>query len=89
MVRARRRVHLEDRESEQESSDDSGDDDDEVMLTPEEDERRHRNKPPRWRALKLYIREWARQHPSFDDGFGEDENPLAWGVRARRGSWAI
>ena len=67
----------------------SGDDDDEVMLTPEEDERRHRNKPPRWRALKLYIREWARQHPSFDDGFGEDENPLAWGVRARRGSWAI
>ena len=65
------------------------DDDDEAMLTPEEDERRHRNKPPRWRALKLYIREWARQHPSFDDGFGEDENPLAWGVRARRGSWAI
>ncbi len=64
-------------------------DDDEVMLTPEEDERRSRNKPPRWRALKLYIREWARQHPSFDDGFGEEENPLAWGVRARRGSWAI
>ncbi|RYP17613.1 hypothetical protein DL765_004395 [Monosporascus sp. GIB2] len=63
--------------------------DEEVMLTPEEDERRTRNKPPRWRALKLYIREWARQHPSFNDGFGEDENPLAWGVRARRGSWAI
>ncbi|RYO81102.1 hypothetical protein DL766_007187 [Monosporascus sp. MC13-8B] len=67
----------------------SSGDDDEVMLTPEEDERRARNKPPRWRALKLYIREWARQHPSFNDGFGEDENPLAWGVRARRGSWAI
>lgn len=67
----------------------SGDDDDHVMLSPEEDERRHRNKPPRWRALKLYIREWARQHPSFEEGFGEEDNPLAWGVRARRGSWAI
>ena len=68
--------------------------DDEEMLAPEESERRGSNarrkpKPPRWIALKLYIREWARQHPSFDDGFGEDENPLAWGVRARRGSWAI
>ncbi|OTA54957.1 hypothetical protein K449DRAFT_338169 [Hypoxylon sp. EC38] len=43
-------------------------------------------KPPRWIALKLYIREWARQHPSLNDsGAGE----MAWGVRARRGSWAI
>lgn len=72
----------------------SGDDDDQVMLTPEESERRdeqrrRRNKPPRWRALKLYIREWARQHPCFEEGFGEEENPMAWGVRARRGSWAI
>ncbi|KAI0182160.1 hypothetical protein GGR52DRAFT_578222 [Hypoxylon sp. FL1284] len=56
--------------------------------TPEEDERRSRKKPkpPRWIALKLYIREWARQHPSLNDaGHGE----MAWGVRARRGSWAI
>ncbi|KAI2611555.1 uncharacterized protein GGS25DRAFT_201057 [Hypoxylon fragiforme] len=56
--------------------------------TPEEDERRTRRKPkpPRWIALKLYIREWARQHPSLNDaGTGE----MAWGVRARRGSWAI
>ncbi|KAI1780249.1 hypothetical protein F4818DRAFT_435457 [Hypoxylon cercidicola] len=55
---------------------------------PEEDERRRRRKPkpPRWIALKLYIREWARQHPSLNDaGHGE----MAWGVRARRGSWAI
>ncbi|KAH7040072.1 LOW QUALITY PROTEIN: uncharacterized protein B0I36DRAFT_370914 [Microdochium trichocladiopsis] len=60
-------------------------DSDETMVSPEEDEARTADKPPRWRALKLYIREWARQHPSL----GDDENPLAWGVRARRGSWAI
>lgn len=52
--------------------------------TPEEDEKLP-PKPPRWSALKLYIREWARQHPDL----GDDENSLAWGVRARRGSWAI
>ncbi|KAI1395448.1 hypothetical protein F4819DRAFT_501014 [Hypoxylon fuscum] len=67
---------------------DSGSDED-YFRTPEEDERRarrKRSKPPRWIALKLYIREWARQHPSLNDaGHGE----MAWGVRARRGSWAI
>ncbi|OAQ95652.1 hypothetical protein LLEC1_05673 [Akanthomyces lecanii] len=46
--------------------------------TPEED------RCPRWKALRLYIVEWARQHPDLDD-----LNPLAWGVHARRGSWAI
>jgi hypothetical protein len=40
---------------------------------------------PRWNALRVYILEWARQHPGMDDS----ENPQAWGVRARRGSWAI
>ncbi|UNI16072.1 hypothetical protein JDV02_002546 [Purpureocillium takamizusanense] len=39
---------------------------------------------PRWRALKTYIYEWARQHPNLDN-----LDPLAWGVRERRGSWAI
>ncbi|KAI9761934.1 MAG: hypothetical protein M4579_000717 [Chaenotheca gracillima] len=40
----------------------------------------------RWHALRLYIREWARQNPEMaSDGLGVD----AWGVRARRGSWAI
>lgn len=39
---------------------------------------------PRWRALKLYIMEWARQHPDLDS-----LDPLAWGVRERRSSWAI
>ncbi|KAH6656490.1 hypothetical protein BKA67DRAFT_654827 [Truncatella angustata] len=58
---------------------------DEEMKTPEEDEKKN-NKPPRWAALRLYIREWARQHPYLGDDEG---NQLAWGVRARRGSWAI
>lgn len=39
---------------------------------------------PRWLALKIYINEWARQHPNLDN-----LDPLAWGVRERRGSWAI
>ncbi|KAA8575746.1 hypothetical protein EYC84_004852 [Monilinia fructicola] len=40
----------------------------------------------RWKALRLYILEWARQHPSMSNGAS---SPSAWGVRARRGSWAI
>lgn len=40
----------------------------------------------RWKALNVYIREWARQHPVIE---GDAEGPGAWGVRARRGSWAI
>lgn len=39
---------------------------------------------PRWKALKVYIVEWARQHPDLDN-----LDPLAWGVRERKGSWAI
>jgi len=40
----------------------------------------------RWTALRLYVREWARQQPGMaDHKIGLD----AWGVRARRGSWAI
>lgn len=56
------------------------------MRTPEDDERESQ-KPARWKALRLYIHEWARQHPSL----GDDDSTLtlAWGVRARRGSWAI
>lgn len=41
----------------------------------------------RWLALRLYVKEWARQHPhtiSRDDGGNKD-----WGARARKGSWAI
>lgn len=40
----------------------------------------------RWKALRIYILEWARQHPSMSTGAA---GPTAWGVRARRGSWAI
>lgn len=39
---------------------------------------------PRWKALKEYIFEWARQHPDLDG-----ITPLAWGVAERRGSWGI
>ncbi|KAN0090278.1 hypothetical protein V8E51_018857 [Hyaloscypha variabilis] len=39
----------------------------------------------RWKALRIYILEWGRQHPSMSNGAA----PTAWGVRARRGSWAI
>ncbi|KAM4066833.1 hypothetical protein HRG_000851 [Hirsutella rhossiliensis] len=39
---------------------------------------------PRWCALKVYILQWARSHPDLDN-----LDPLAWGVRERRGSWAI
>ncbi|KAI1316714.1 hypothetical protein F5Y16DRAFT_393084 [Xylariaceae sp. FL0255] len=64
-------------------TDSSGDE----MMSTTSSERRHRHKPPRWKALKLYIHEWARQHPSLNGN--DDANHLAWGVRARRGSWAI
>ncbi|KAH8706295.1 hypothetical protein BGZ61DRAFT_219264 [Ilyonectria robusta] len=39
---------------------------------------------PRWKALRSYIFEWARQHPNLDN-----LDPVGWGVRERRGSWAI
>ncbi|KAJ5549731.1 hypothetical protein N7535_002332 [Penicillium sp. DV-2018c] len=40
----------------------------------------------RWRALRLYIQEWARQEP----GMAEDETNLeGWGHPERKGSWAI
>lgn len=39
---------------------------------------------PRWMALRVYILEWARQHPSMSNGA---TNP--WGAGVRRGSWAI
>lgn len=36
----------------------------------------------RWKALRLYIQEWARQQPSMIDD-------KRWGVPERRGSWAF
>ncbi|KAG6324180.1 hypothetical protein E4U22_003353 [Claviceps purpurea] len=49
-----------------------------LQETPEEE------RCPRWKALRIYIGEWARQHPNLDNLDG-----VAWGVRERRGSWAI
>lgn len=40
----------------------------------------------RWSALRLYIREWAKQRPEM---VSNGESLDAWGVRERRGSWAI
>ncbi|KAK5681069.1 hypothetical protein LTS10_006829 [Elasticomyces elasticus] len=40
----------------------------------------------RWKALKLYVREWVRQEGNMD----HQENPgKDWGAGARRGSWAL
>lgn len=41
----------------------------------------------RWRALRVYIQEWARQHPQM----AEDEFLLAGGrgTAVRKGSWAL
>ncbi|WYZ43469.1 hypothetical protein EsH8_VI_001168 [Colletotrichum jinshuiense] len=54
------------------------------LVDPVEAEIAEEKRCPRWRALKAYIYEWARQHPDLDS-----LDPLAWGVRERRGSWAI
>ncbi|KAJ5951456.1 uncharacterized protein N7479_009869 [Penicillium vulpinum] len=40
----------------------------------------------RWKALRLYIKEWARQEPGMAE---EDTNIEGWGLPERRGSWAI
>ncbi|KAL4783863.1 hypothetical protein BJX76DRAFT_240858 [Aspergillus varians] len=40
----------------------------------------------RWTALRLYIQEWARQHPQMLEAGCYHE---AWGVRERKGSWAV
>jgi hypothetical protein len=45
------------------------------------------NKCTRWAALKLYIQEWARQHPYPNPRDAREHD--AWGVTERKGSWAI
>jgi len=40
----------------------------------------------RWRALRTYIQEWARQHPNM----AEEEFPMGGqGTAVRKGSWAL
>ncbi|OKL58707.1 hypothetical protein UA08_06265 [Talaromyces atroroseus] len=41
----------------------------------------------RWKALRLYIKEWTTQRPEID--LNNDESLDAWGVIERRGSWAV
>ncbi|KAK3984311.1 hypothetical protein QBC44DRAFT_17833 [Cladorrhinum sp. PSN332] len=56
-----------------------------IMLDSEaRDNVKEEDRCPRWKALKLYIYEWARQHPDLNA-----ISPLAWGVQERRGSWGI
>lgn len=42
----------------------------------------------RWRALRLYVREWGRQQKSFAGPEPLDPH-RAWGLTARRGSWGL
>jgi hypothetical protein len=53
------------------------------LVEPEADKPRDQ-RCPRWHALQSYIKEWARQHPNLDS-----MDPVGWGVRERRGSWAV
>ncbi|GAB1312673.1 LisH domain-containing protein [Madurella fahalii] len=56
-----------------------------IMLDSEEkDGVQEDDRCPRWKALKRYIYEWARQHPDLNA-----ISPLAWGVQERRGSWGL
>ncbi|EOA86356.1 hypothetical protein ACJQWK_05712 [Exserohilum turcicum] len=40
----------------------------------------------RWRALRIYIQEWARQHPNMAE---DDVTGPSSGTAVRRGSWAL
>ncbi|KAK4237584.1 hypothetical protein C8A03DRAFT_44558 [Achaetomium macrosporum] len=56
-----------------------------IMLDSEaKDGVREEDRCSRWKALKLYIYEWARQHPDLNA-----ISPLAWGVQERKGSWGV
>ncbi|KAF4462507.1 hypothetical protein FALBO_10687, partial [Fusarium albosuccineum] len=53
-------------------------------LVEADDNKPREKRCPRWKALRSYIKEWARQHPNLDS-----MDPVGWGVRERRGSWAV
>ncbi|KAL1842464.1 hypothetical protein VTJ49DRAFT_5201 [Mycothermus thermophilus] len=56
-----------------------------IMLDREaKDGVREEDRCSRWKALKKYIHEWARQHPDLNA-----ISPLAWGMQDRRGSWGV
>jgi hypothetical protein len=62
--------------------------------TTEEDISKDKGGCRRWEALKLYVREWARQSPSFVEentsALGLGRGGEGWGgnVGVRKGSWA-
>lgn len=60
------------------------DDDDAVANKDGLEKNYNHDNCPRWHALKVYIAEWARQHPDLNS-----IDPLAWGMRERRGSWGL
>ncbi len=43
----------------------------------------------RWRALKIYVWEWARQCPTVEFADEGGKRADGWGERIRRGSWAL
>jgi len=55
-----------------------------IILDAEMDGVKEEDRCPRWKALKKYIWEWARQHPDLNA-----VSPLAWGVQERKGSWGL
>jgi hypothetical protein len=59
--------------------------DEEGLIKPSGPEKtgEQRERCPRWKALKAYVHEWARQHPNLDT-----LDPLVWGLQERKGSWA-
>jgi hypothetical protein len=38
----------------------------------------------RWRALRIYVQEWARQNPKMSEGISRGA-----GIAVRKGSWAL
>ena len=55
----------------------------------EEGDKEGRQRCARWRALKKYIWEWAKQQPRMEAAAAAGKKEDNWGVRARKGSWAI
>ena len=51
---------------------------------PEGEDARDPGPCMRWKALRLYVREWGRQQPLM-----KADGEQSWGDRGRRGSWAI
>jgi hypothetical protein len=56
-----------------------------IWIDLDGNQNKERSKCARWKALRVYIMEWGVQHPNMSPG----DDHQAWGVRARRGSWAI